>query len=82
MTLQNSIFSITKISISMFIETIVYKQIKIKSISAPLGSTLTTTTYVINICPFIPEKNVYIKVVKSQQEHFCVRARNVYRLSI
>ena len=45
MTLQNSIFPMTKISISMFIETIVYKQIKIKSISAPLGSTLTTTTF-------------------------------------
>ena len=40
----------------MFIQTIVYKQIKIKSISAPLGSTLTTKTYVINICAFIPEK--------------------------
>ena len=56
MTLQNSIFSITKISISMFIETIVYKQIKIKSFSVLLGSTLTTTTYVINICAFIPGK--------------------------
>ena len=54
MTLQNSIFVITKILISMSIETIVYKQIKIKSISAPLGSTLTTTTYVINIYAFIP----------------------------
>ena len=40
----------------MFIETIVYKQIEIKSISAPLGSTLTTTTHVINFCAFIPEK--------------------------
>ena len=40
----------------MFIETIVYKQIKIKFSFAPLGSTLTTTTYVINICVFIPEK--------------------------
>ena len=40
----------------MFIETIVYKQIEIKSISAPLGSILTTTTYVMNICAFIPEK--------------------------
>ena len=28
----------------MFIETIFYKQIKMKSISAPLGFTLTTTT--------------------------------------
>ena len=42
----------------MFIETIFYKQIKMKSISAPLGSTLTTATYEINICAFIPEKNV------------------------
>ena len=58
MTIQNSILTITKISISMFIETIVHKQIKIKSISAPLGSTLTTTTYVINICAFIPEKKM------------------------
>ena len=56
MTIQSSIFSITKISISMFIETVVSKQIKIKSISAPLGSTLTTITYVINICAFIPER--------------------------
>ena len=57
MTLQNSIFFITKISISMFIETIFYEHIKIKSISAPLGSTLTLTTYVINICAFISETN-------------------------
>ena len=40
----------------MFIETIVYKQIKIKYTSAPLGSTLTTTIYAINIRAFIPEK--------------------------
>ena len=40
----------------MFIGTIVYKQIKIKSTSAPQGFTLTITTYVINICAFIPEK--------------------------
>ena len=59
MTLQNSIFSITINLISMFIETIVYKKIKMKSISAPLGSTLMTTTYVISICAFIPgKKNV------------------------
>ena len=58
MTQQNSIFSITKISVSMFIEAIVHKQLKIKSISAPRGSALTTTTYVINICAFIPKKNV------------------------
>ena len=58
MALQNYIFPVTKISISMFIETIFYKQIKMKSISAPLGSTLTTATYEINICAFIPEKNV------------------------
>ena len=56
MTLQNSIFSITKISTSMFIETIIYKQIKINSISAPLESTLATKTYVIKICALIPEK--------------------------
>ena len=56
MTLQNSIFSISRISIWIFIEKIVYKQIKIKSISALLGSRLTTTTYVINICAFIPKK--------------------------
>ena len=59
MTLQNSIFSITKISISMFIETIAYEQIKIQSISAPLGSTLTTTTYVINIYVLPARKLVF-----------------------
>ena len=55
MALQNCIFFVTKISISMFIENIFYKKIKI--ISAPLGS-ITTTTYVIKICAYIPEKSV------------------------
>ena len=81
MTLQNSIFSITEISISMFIETIVYKQIKIKSLSAPLGSTLTTTTYVINIYAFIPEKKrVDQSGLVTTITFLCARV-NVYRLS-
>ena len=56
MTLQNSMFFVTKTSISMFIKNIFYTQIKRKTTSAPLGSTLTTTNYVINICAYIPEK--------------------------
>ena len=56
MTLQNRIFFVTKISILMFIGNIFYKQIKIKAISAPLGSILTTITYVINICAYFSEK--------------------------
>ena len=82
MTLQNSIFSITKISISMFIETIVCKQLKIKSIFALLGSTLTTTTYVISICEIIPEKKrVDRSGLVTTIKFLCARARNVYRLS-
>ena len=79
MTLQNSIFSITKISISMFIETIVHKQIKIKSISAPLGPTLTTTTYVISICAFILEnkKRVDRSGLVTTITFLCVRAQRI-----
>ena len=49
-------FFVTKIPISTFIKNIFYKQIKIKTISAPLGSTLITTTHVINNCAYIPGK--------------------------
>ena len=78
MRLQNSIFSITKISISMCIETIVYKEIKIISISAPLASILTTTTYVINICAFIPEKKTCRSKWFSHNNNIFVCARATY----
>ena len=62
----------------MFIETIVYKQIKIKSTSAPLGSTLTTTTYVIKICAFIPEKKrVDRSGLVTTIAFFCARAQRM-----
>ena len=82
MTLQNSIFSITKISISMFNQTLVYKQIKMKSISAPLESISTTTTYVMKICAFIHEKKrVDQSGLVTTITFLRARARNVYHLS-
>ena len=81
MTPQNSIFSITKISILMFIKTIVHKQIKIKSISAPLGSTLTTTTYSTNICAFILEKKTCRSNWFSHNITFLCAHSQLYRIS-
>ena len=63
----------------MFIETIVHKQIKIKSISTPLGSTLTTTTYVINVCVFILEKKKRLdrSCLVTAIKFVCVRAQRL-----
>ena len=64
----------------MFIETIFYKQIKIKSISASLGSTLTTTTYEINICAFIPEKKkkrLYQSGLVTTKTFLCAHAQRI-----
>ena len=78
MTLPNRIFFITKISISMFIENTFYKRIKIKTISTPLGSTLTTTTYVIKICAYISEKKACRPKWFSHNNNIFVCARTTY----
>ena len=63
----------------MFIKNIFYKQIKIKTISALLGSIVTTTTiYVINIYAYIPGKKACRSKWLSHNNNIFVCARAMY----
>ena len=62
----------------MFTENILYKQIIIKTILAPLESTLTTANYVKNICASIPKnKRVYQSGSVTRITFLCARALHI-----